>query len=101
MRFFPRWRTTRWLLERILSQQETMMATLDELSASFAVYAGKVDAYIAAMEAFKTTVDEQIARAIEADDADEAVDLQALKGRVDAAAEKVPPVPPVFESSNQ
>lgn len=61
-----------------LKTRSILMAAFDDLKAS-------VEKYIADVNAFRQTVAQAIEDAIAADDAGEAVDLNALKAEVDAA----------------
>jgi hypothetical protein len=78
-----------------------MDQSLQDLKDAFTAYAAKVDAYVAAMEAFKLTVDQAVAAAVAADDAAEAFDIGVLKADIEAALAKVPdaPVAPPFDPS--
>lgn len=91
-------RDTQMILERI----DAMDVRLVELKGLFDAYTAKVAEYVAAAEQHKTDVAKAVADAVAADDAEEAVDIDALKAAIEAAAAKVPapPVPPAFEPSN-
>lgn len=87
-------RDTLMILERITAMDDNI-ASLKKL----------IEKYIAtvnaAMEQAKVDVNKAVADAIAKDDADEAVDLQALKQQIDEAQAKLVPPPPPFEPSNQ
>lgn len=72
----------------LLNLKEQIMAALDELKTSIAALGTKIDAYVAANT---TDVQALIDAAIAKDDADEEVDLQALKTDVMAIMNRIPP----------
>lgn len=75
-------------LERVEKAQGTLMSTFTDLKTS-------VEKYIADVEAYKVNVAQMIADAVVKDDANEDVDLAALKAEVDAAGSSLnPPVVP-------
>ncbi len=73
-----------------------MDARIEKLTADFAAYTSKVDAYVAAAEAFKATVAQQVADAVAKDDADEDVDFATFSAAIQAASDKMtgPPAAP-------
>lgn len=87
-------RDTLLILERISIMDDNIAA----LKSSVETYVSSVNTMI---EQSKAEVSKAIADAIAKDDADEAVDLQALKKQVDDAQAKLVPPPPPFEPSNQ
>lgn len=65
-------------------------------------YFAKVDAYVKWHEAFKTTVKQQIADAVAADDREETVDISAINDSITTALGEVPETPgtpPVIDPS--
>ncbi len=83
-------------LERIERKIDKMDVAIEALSAKLNEYFAAVNAALADQAAaIRKAVDEAIA----ADDAQEAVDLNAMKGKIEDELAKLPPAPPVFDPS--
>lgn len=91
-------RDTRLILERIA----IMDARIESLTATFNDYVQKVQAYVAAAESHKQTVEQAVAEAVQKDNDDEDVDIAALQKKIQEAAAQVPQAPqvPTFQPSN-